>query len=151
MSGQTGFPPPNVPLIDQKGNISLIWRKFFAALFIRTGAALTSANANINGDASQTFAVADATETVHAVNLAQYRSQAGQIPSAQNVGPSPWTFGAPSNGMLMLSGGTITDIEFQRDGTQASLGKNDGCYPLRSADQLIISHSGAPAAIWFPN
>ena len=131
--------------------MSRAWRLFFEGLFTRTGGTGMTANAALNGNGNQPFAVQTATLPDQAVPLAQYRSQPGQAPSNLSVGASPWTFSAPTNGFIVLDGGTVSNVEFQRAGVAAQIGNPPELIPLRQADQIIVTYSAAPGAVWFPN
>lgn len=150
MSGSV-FPAPTTAIADQRGQLTPAWRRFFQQLFERTGGTAVASNAALNGNSNQQFAVQTASNPTSAVPLAQYRSQPGQTPSAVNVGASPWTFSAPSNGFIVLDGGSVSNVEFQRGGVQAQLGNPPELIPLRQSDQIIVTYSAAPGAVWFPN
>ena len=150
MSGSV-FPAPTTAIADQRGQLTPAWRRFFQQLFERTGGTAVASNAALNGNSNQQFAVQTASSQTSAVPLAQYRSQPGQAPFAVNVGASPWTFSAPSNGFIVLDGGTVSNVEFQRGGVQATLGNPPEMITMRQADQVIITFTTAPEATWFPN
>ncbi len=151
MSGKTGIPTPSTPFLDSTGNVALIWRQFLVAILNRTGGPTASANALLNGNSNQQFAVQTADQPTSAVPLAQYRSQPGQAPSAISVGASPWTFQATSNGFLVIDGGTVSNVEYQRAGVQAQIGSGPELIPMRANDLVVVTYSAAPSAVWFPN
>lgn len=151
MSGSTNIPAPNTPFLDKSGQVSLIWRRFLTALLNRTGGTNAEGNALLNGNANEQFAVQTAASPTSAVPLAQYRSQAGQAPSAVAVTGSPFTFTAPANGFLVVSGGTVSNVEFQRGGVQATIGSPPEIISMRFNDQVIVAYSSSPGVIWFPD
>lgn len=151
MSGSTQLPVPQTRFLDANGNVALIWRKFLEALLVRTGGPAATSNALLNGNSNQQFAVQTAEKSTSAVPLAQYRSQPGQTPNVINVTASPWTFTASSNGFLILDVGSVSNVEFQRNGVQATLGNPPEMISMRQNDQVIVTFSSAPEAVWFPN
>lgn len=150
-SGATNLPLPNTPFLDGHGNVTLVWRRVLLALLNRTGGTTASANALLNGNSNQSFAVQTATLPTEAISLGQYRSEPGQTPTALGVGASPWTFSAPSNGCLILDGGSVSNVEYQRNGVQAQIGNPPEIVPMRVSDQIILTFSLPPNAVWFPN
>lgn len=78
----------------------------------------------------------------------------GVAPSGENsvaVGASPWTYNAPSKGFLIVSGGTVSVISFARTpGVFYATGQTGGPFPLSQNDQLKVTFSLAPVAIWVP-
>jgi len=68
-------------------------------------------------------------------------------PSAITVGTSPFTYTNTSNGIVivLVSGGTVSSIEFQRGAfTSGSLGTS-GMFVLAVGDSLIVTYSAAPS------
>lgn len=72
--------------------------------------------------------------------------------SVVTVGPPPFTYVAPVGGTLILSGGTITQTQFSRDGANFYVtGQTTGMFPLSQGDQLVVSYSvGPPTATFVP-
>ncbi len=62
-----------------------------------------------------------------------------------SMGASPYTFQAARNGLLVLSGGTVSVVELARDGiTFTVLGILSGVLPVRRSDWLRITYLSAP-------
>ena len=77
------------------------------------------------------------------------------LPQALEVpvvpGPTPFTYTAPTRGFLIVQGGTISLVQFSRDGsTNYSVGTTAGSFPLSQGDQLIINYSVAPTLTFVP-
>ena len=69
------------------------------------------------------------------------------VPSAA----SPFIYQAQSVGFMIVSGGTVTLIQFSRDGlTNYTTGVTNGCFPLSQGDSLIVIYSSAPTFTWVP-
>lgn len=71
---------------------------------------------------------------------------------AITVGASPYTYTAPFDGMVAVSGGTVTGLDISRDGgsTFLATGVLAGCVPVARLDQVQFTHAGAPTATFFP-
>lgn len=151
MSGSTNFPSTGFPFVDKTGRLTQQARQFFVAIYNRAGGSTTSATANETGNSSVAFSVARATTPAQAVPLEQYRSQAGQAPSSVAIGASPWTYTAPGNGSLIISGGTVSEIEIQRGGVAIVTGLTSGMFPLKANDGVIVLFSSVPQATWLPD
>lgn len=66
-------------------------------------------------------------------------------------GASPWVYMAPSQGFMIVTGGTVSAIAFSRTpGTFYPTGQTAGLFPLSQNDQLQITFSGVPTVIWVP-
>lgn len=64
---------------------------------------------------------------------------------------SPFTYTAPFKGFVIVTGGTVSMIEFSRDGTTFyNLGQTSGSFTLNSADQLRIAYSAPPTVTMVP-
>lgn len=76
----------------------------------------------------------------------------GAPPSAEAavaVGPSPFTYQAPKKGFLIITGGTVSAVQFRRVGTY-STGQTAGMFPVSLGDALIVTYSGAPTMTFVP-
>lgn len=62
---------------------------------------------------------------------------------AVTVGHSPFTYVAPQGGFVIITGGTVSQVQFTRTGTYVT-GQTSGLFPVSLGDQLTITHSGAP-------
>lgn len=71
--------------------------------------------------------------------------------STQTVGTSPATLTAPSMGFFIVQGGTVSLVQFSRDGnTNYTTGQISGCFPVSSGDRLIITYTVAPTVTFIP-
>jgi hypothetical protein len=71
--------------------------------------------------------------------------------AAVTPGASPYIYSAPVGGALIVQGGTVTLIEFSRDGvTWFDVGVVAGMLPVNAADQLRITYAVAPTLTFVP-
>lgn len=79
-----------------------------------------------------------------------YSGQATGPVAAVTVGTSPYTYQAPVGGTLMVSGGTVTQISFSRDGANFFiLGVTAGAIPMSKGDLVKITYSVGPPIAQF--
>lgn len=78
----------------------------------------------------------------------------GTPPSAESAiaaGVSPYTYTSASRGFLIVQGGTVSLVQFSRDGiTNYTTGQTAGCFPLSQGDSLVVTYSVAPTLTWVP-
>ena len=68
------------------------------------------------------------------------------------VGASPYTYSAVRKGSLIVEGGTVSSIEFSRDGTDYyDVGTTAGMFMLNASDILRITYSGLPNVTFVPS
>ena len=79
------------------------------------------------------------------------------IPRAQpvqaiTVGASPYVYTAPFDGMVTVSGGTVTGLDISRDGgsTYIATGFLAGCVPMARLDKLKVTWAVSPTMNFFP-
>lgn len=65
------------------------------------------------------------------------------------LGVSPTTYTANVNGMILLTGGTVSVVQLQRVNTYTT-GLTAGLFPLSVGDKLSITYTVLPTATWFP-
>jgi hypothetical protein len=66
-------------------------------------------------------------------------------------GASPYTYSAAVRGSLIVTGGTVSAIEFSRDGvTFYSVGQTSGMFLLNAADRLRITYTVIPTVTFVP-
>ncbi len=71
------------------------------------------------------------------------------IPTAPAA--SPYTFTAAVKGFMLITGGTVSLVEFSRDGvTFYSYGTTSGQFTLNSADRLRVTYTVAPTMTFVP-
>lgn len=64
---------------------------------------------------------------------------------------SPFTYSAPNGGSMIVSGGTVSLIEFSRDGsTFYDVGQTSGMFSLSAADLLRVTYAVAPDMVFVP-
>lgn len=67
------------------------------------------------------------------------------------AGSSPFTYQAPQRGFLIVQGGTISLIQWSRDGiTNYTTGVTAGCFPLSLSDRLVITYTVTPNLTFVP-
>lgn len=74
-----------------------------------------------------------------------------QPESAVSVGTSPFTYAAPFDGWLLVTGGTVSALEVSRSGSFYTTGGASGFIPVARLDQVRITHTGAPTVTFFPS
>lgn len=66
-------------------------------------------------------------------------------------GASPYTFTASVKGFMLITGGTVSLVEFSRDGTTFySYGTTSGQFTLNSADRLRVTYTVTPTMTFVP-
>ena len=64
---------------------------------------------------------------------------------------SPFSYQAPSAGFVIVTGGTVSAIQFSRTpGTFHATGKTAGVFQMSQNDQLKITFSVKPSLMWVP-
>ena len=77
-------------------------------------------------------------------------------PQAQPVqaitpGASPYTYTAPQDGWVTVSGGTVSALDLSRDGTTfIATGVLAGTLPMSRLDKLKVTWTGSPTMNFFP-
>ena len=67
------------------------------------------------------------------------------------VGGSPFSYTATGNGMVIVSGGTVSLVQFSRDGTTfLSVGFTAGIVPVRKKDIVRVTYTVAPTMTFVP-
>jgi hypothetical protein len=67
------------------------------------------------------------------------------------VGASPYVYSAIRRGSMIVAGGTVSLIEFSRDGTIFyDVGTIAGMFTLNASDQLRVTHAGVPDMTFVP-
>lgn len=78
----------------------------------------------------------------------------GLPPKAENpivLGVSPFVFTNDVKGTVIISGGTVSDISFSRNGTTYyTTGEITGMFPLNAQDFLRITYTVLPTAVFVP-
>lgn len=78
----------------------------------------------------------------------------GAPPSSEVAVPvyaSPFTYSAAQRGFLIVNGGTVSMVQWSRDGkTNYVTGQTQGCFPLSSGDALVIVFSATPTLVFVP-
>lgn len=82
-------------------------------------------------------------------NLFRGLSPANEV--ALTVGASPYVYTAEVRGSVIVSGGTVSAIEFSRDGvTFYATGQTSGMFTLNAQDRLRVTYSVLPTMIFVP-
>jgi hypothetical protein len=81
-----------------------------------------------------------------------FRGLAPENVSDVTLGPTPYIYTAPVKGFVIIQGGTVSQVEFSRDGvTLYDTGQTAGIFPLNAADQLTITYSAPPTVTFVPS
>lgn len=65
------------------------------------------------------------------------------------VGASPFAYAAPMDGVLIVSGGTISLITYGRQAAVSALGLVSGVIPVQKGDVITITWLLTPPAVTF--
>lgn len=65
------------------------------------------------------------------------------LPVALTVGASPYSFQAPSAGTVVVNGGTVTGLDFTRDGATL-IAFPSGVVPVSAGDTVIVTYAVLP-------
>jgi hypothetical protein len=72
--------------------------------------------------------------------------------SPVTLDPSPATYSAPRKGSVIVSGGTVTLIEFTRNGTDYyDVGATSGMFAVNASDVLRITYAVVPDVTFVPS
>jgi hypothetical protein len=71
-------------------------------------------------------------------------SQSNQAPSAATVGASPFSYTAPQAGVVLISGGTVSLVEYGRGGVFTNIGTVAGAVPVSQGDVVRVTYTVAP-------
>ena len=83
--------------------------------------------------------------------LQQDPTPRAQPSSVVTVTASPFTFTAAFNGSLAISAGTVSAVAVIRQGTTVATGITAGLIPVSRLDQVQITYTAAPAAVFLPS
>lgn len=67
-----------------------------------------------------------------------------QAPASVAPGASPYTWTAPTNGLLVVTGGTVSLVQYGRSGTLTALGLINGLIPVSAGDSVRITYLTTP-------
>src|SRR6185312_13816552 len=72
--------------------------------------------------------------------------------SVITVGLSPFSFTASQVGEVIVKGGSVSKIEFSRDGTNVlDTGVTAGMFPIKNQDVLRVTYAAAPTMTFVPS
>jgi hypothetical protein len=72
-------------------------------------------------------------------------------PSATiTVGGSPYSYTAPFNGCVVVTGGTVSAIAYVRQGTSIATGLTAGVFPVSRLDKVTVTYTGVPTMTFLP-
>jgi hypothetical protein len=69
---------------------------------------------------------------------------------AVTPGASPTTFTANRDGHLIVRAGTVSQIDYVRNGTASQIGVTAGLFPLLQGDGIKITYTVAPTVTFIP-
>ena len=82
---------------------------------------------------------------------ALFRKLAPGNESAVTLTGSPFTYTASVGGVVIVSGGTVSQITFARDGAAYDVGTVAGMFPINATDELEITYTVAPTVTFVPS
>jgi hypothetical protein len=74
-----------------------------------------------------------------------------QDSSAVTLGVSPYTYVAPGDGVLVVRGGTVSQIGYLRNTVSINIGVVAGPIPVLMADGIVITYTVAPTVTFIPS
>jgi hypothetical protein len=80
-------------------------------------------------------------------------NEQGEPPANESqitVQPSPFSFIAPTKGFVMISGGAVNLVQFNRSGTNINTGQTNGTFPVSLGDTIRVTFSGKPVMTFVP-
>lgn len=78
------------------------------------------------------------------------RPAQAQLAQAVTVGASVFTYTAPANGTLSITGGTVSVITIVRQGVSVATGLILGLVPVSQFDQVQITYAVLPTVVFLP-
>lgn len=82
--------------------------------------------------------------------LSNLVSNSSDSASTVAAGASPFTYDVSASGILIVSGGTVSLIEYGRNGAFTSLGITSGPVPVLEGDQVRITYTVVPTITLVP-
>lgn len=80
-----------------------------------------------------------------------YTGLAPALPLPVTVGVSPFTLSATAKGSVIVNGGTVSQIQFSRDGVNFfTTGQTAGMFTVNASDLLVITYTVAPTVTFVP-
>lgn len=80
-----------------------------------------------------------------------YTGLAPALPVPVTVGASPFTLSATAKGSVIVNGGTVSQIQFSRDGTTFyTTGQTAGMFTVNAFDRLVITYTVVPTVTFVP-
>lgn len=70
--------------------------------------------------------------------------------SSVTVTGSPFTYDASTRGTLVVTGGTVSAIQLNRQGETYSFGVTSGLVPVGAEDAITITYTVAPTVTFIP-
>jgi hypothetical protein len=71
--------------------------------------------------------------------------------SSITMGPSPFTYPVPDQGVVMIGGGTVSAVVITRGRDSFSTGLTSGAFPLGKGDVVRVTYSVAPTMTFLPS
>lgn len=73
------------------------------------------------------------------------------LPASISVGASPFTYTAPSDGLVIVSGGTVSLVQYGRGASTTALGLLGGIIPVLKGDTVTVTWAiSAPTMTFMP-
>ena len=72
-------------------------------------------------------------------------------PVVVTVGASPFTYLAEGDGVLIVDGGTVSQVDYVRNSTSVDAGVVAGAFQILKADAITITYAAAPTVTFLPS
>ncbi len=71
-------------------------------------------------------------------------------PAVVTVGASPFTYLPDGDGLLIVAGGTVSQVAYVRNATSVPIGEVAGSVPVLEGDAVTITYTVAPTVTFIP-
>jgi hypothetical protein len=73
------------------------------------------------------------------------------LPLPVKLTASPFTYSPTVKGSVIVNGGTVSQVQFSRDGTHFfTTGQTAGMFTLNAADRLVVTYTVLPTMTFIP-
>ncbi len=131
------FPGQNVTFLNAARQLIQPWFQFLRNLWLRTGGELGI-------DAQAVSDEVDALNVLTTYANSPEPTPYPYLPLAITPGASPFSYQAPWSGVVNVFGGTVSQVQFARDGTTFYDYPIAGPVPVFCGDIVKVTYTGAP-------
>lgn len=130
------FPGQNAPLTNvPSSQPQSPWWQFWRNLWLRTGGDNGIDSGVLQSDLSNVTALSA---------MAPRPTHRPPLPTPLTVTASPFSYRAPADGYVLISGGTVSAVGMARNGVTFFAFPNAGPVPVAKGDIVKVTYSGLP-------